>query len=83
MNDKNVMKKLLDDCTTTHHTALHQMAGRLENKTVRLSKQQIAGLKKQAAMMNRYWTELIRLAVDEFIETRRNGVVQCSDGVHK
>lgn len=48
------------------------MASPMENKTVRLSEEQIAGLKKEAPKMRRYWTELIRLAVDDFLEARRS-----------
>lgn len=48
----------------------------LVNKTVRLSGEQIAGLKKEAARRNRKFTELIRIAVDEMLgigRANRNG----------
>lgn len=37
------------------------------NKTVRLTEDQIAGLKKEAARQNRKWTEMVRIAVDKML----------------
>lgn len=48
------------------------MALPLVNKTVRLSREQIAGLKKEAKLDRRDgWTSLVRIAVDEMLQDRR------------
>lgn len=67
-----MFKKTIDARTTSHHTALHRMAAPLVNKTVRLSNEQIDGLKKEAELDKRdHWTSLVRIAVDEMLEARR------------
>lgn len=47
------------------------MAGPLINKTVRLSKEQIAALKEEAALDRREFSDMVRIAVDDLIEDRR------------
>jgi hypothetical protein len=48
------------------------MAAPLVNKTVRLSEDQIEGLKEEAKLDHRdSWTSLVRIAVDEMLEARR------------
>lgn len=69
-----MLKKSIDARTTSHHTALHRMADKkpLLNKTVRLSVDQITGLQEEAALDNRdHWTSLVRVAIDEMLEARR------------
>lgn len=53
-----------------HHNAIQQVMETLLNKTVRLSLEQIDGLKKEAVRRNRKFTELIRIAVDEMLGLR-------------
>ncbi len=54
-----------------HHTALHRMAATLINKTVRLSEEQIDGLKAEGERDRREFSELIRIAVDELLSARQ------------
>ena|SRR6516164_9322410 len=44
----------------------------LVSKTVRLSAEQIAALKQEAIKRRRKFTELIRLAVDDFLSAKRS-----------
>jgi hypothetical protein len=65
-------EKSIDARNTLHHTAPHRMAAPLVNKTVRLSEDQIEGLKEEAKLDHRdSWTSLVRIAVDEMLEARR------------
>jgi hypothetical protein len=70
---KKMLKKSIDRRNTSHHTAPHRMADKpLINKTVRLSEDQIAGLQEEARLDHRdSWTSLVRIAVDEMLEARR------------
>jgi len=68
----DVLQILVDDRTTTHHDALHRMSdSTLKNRTVRLSDQQLASVKTVAKEQKRKYTEVIRIAVDEFLERNK------------